>query len=153
MKGRPKKPCPNRSPNLPVPDLQYQESRADAPWRVRESLHRYTATVLENLGCHAVLINSVGDHMHILFELARTVAVSAVVEDIKKASSQWLKTQPGNALRGTRSIRLTMKLPVPVQGSRITNWQIFACSTSNTGCVTIARAIETSSGRPRSGNC
>jgi putative transposase len=62
---------------------------------VRESLHRYVATVLENLGCHAVLVNSVDDHIHILFELARTVAVSAVVEDIKKSSSKWLKTQRG----------------------------------------------------------
>jgi REP element-mobilizing transposase RayT len=61
----------------------------------RESLHAYTATVLKTLGCHAVLINSVEDHIHILFELARTVTVSAVVEEVKTASSKWLKTQPG----------------------------------------------------------
>ena len=61
---------------------------------VREPLHRYTATVLESLGCHAILINSVEDHVHILFELARTVAVSAVVEEVKTATSKWLKTQP-----------------------------------------------------------
>jgi putative transposase len=62
---------------------------------VRESLHSYTAAVLKNLGCHAVLINSVEDHIHILFELARTATVSAVVEEVKTASSKWLKTQPG----------------------------------------------------------
>jgi putative transposase len=62
---------------------------------VRPSLHSYTAAVLENLACHAVLINSVADHIHILFELARTVAVSTVVEEVKKSSSKWLKTQPG----------------------------------------------------------
>ena len=60
---------------------------------VRESLHAYMATVLDNLGCHAHLINSVEDHVHILFELSRTVAVSQAVEEVKKASSKWIKTQ------------------------------------------------------------
>ena len=60
---------------------------------VRDALHRYMATVLQNLGCPAVLINSVPDHAHILFDLARTVAVSKAVEDVKKASSKWIKTQ------------------------------------------------------------
>ncbi len=64
---------------------------------VRDSLHRYAATVLQNLGCRVVLINSVGDHMHLLFELSRTVSVSEVVEGVKKSSSKWLKTQPGFA--------------------------------------------------------
>jgi putative transposase len=60
---------------------------------IRDSLHAYMATVLENLGCHAHLINSVDDHVHILFELSRTVAVSQAVEEVKKASSKWIKTQ------------------------------------------------------------
>ncbi|MCX6876384.1 MAG: IS200/IS605 family transposase [Verrucomicrobia bacterium] len=63
--------------------------------RVRDSLHAYMATVLHNLGCPPVLINSVEDHVHILFELARTVAVSSAVEDVKKASSKWIKNQGG----------------------------------------------------------
>ena len=66
---------------------------------VRDSLHRYMATVLQNLGCPAVLINSVADHVHILFELGRTTAVSAAVEDVKKTSSKWIKTQ-GDAFVG-----------------------------------------------------
>ena len=65
------------------------------PDSLRDSLHGYMATVLANLGCYANLINSVKDHAHILFELARTVTVSQVVEDVKKSSSKWLKTQPG----------------------------------------------------------
>ncbi|MEX2381236.1 MAG: IS200/IS605 family transposase [Opitutales bacterium] len=60
---------------------------------IRPSLHAYMSTVLQNLGCPAVLVNSVEDHVHILFELARTVAVSEAVEDVKKSSSKWLKTQ------------------------------------------------------------
>ncbi len=60
---------------------------------VRDSLHRYMAVVLQNLGCPATLINSVEDHVHVLFELGRTVAVSMVVEEIKKSSSKWIKKQ------------------------------------------------------------
>ncbi len=60
---------------------------------VRDSLHAYLATVLQNLGCPPVLINSVEDHVHILFELGRTVAVSEAVEEAKKVSSKWIKTQ------------------------------------------------------------
>ncbi|MBX9661027.1 MAG: IS200/IS605 family transposase [Nitrospiraceae bacterium] len=60
---------------------------------VRDSLHAYMATVLRNLDCAPVLINSVEDHVHILFELARTVSVSQAVEQVKKSSSKWIKTQ------------------------------------------------------------
>lgn len=60
---------------------------------VRDALHAYMATVLQNLGCAPVLINSVEDHTHMLFDLARTVSISQVVEDVKKSSSKWIKTQ------------------------------------------------------------
>ncbi len=60
---------------------------------VRGSLHAYMATVLQNLGCIPVLINSVADHVHILFELSLTTSVSQAVEEIKKSSSKWIKTQ------------------------------------------------------------
>jgi REP element-mobilizing transposase RayT len=60
---------------------------------IRDSLHAYMATVLQNIDCPPVLINSVEDHVHILFELGRTVAVSRAVEEVKKASSKWIKTQ------------------------------------------------------------
>lgn len=60
---------------------------------VRNDLHCYLATVLKNFGCPATLINSEPDHVHILFELGRTVTMSDVVEEVKKSSSKWLKTQ------------------------------------------------------------
>ena len=66
---------------------------------VRNSLHAYMATVLQNLGCDPVLINSVENHVHMLFELSRTVSVSQAVEEVKKSSSKWIKTQ-GNEFIG-----------------------------------------------------
>ena len=61
--------------------------------RVRGALHAYLAKVLQNLGCRPVLINSVEDHVHLLVDLARTVSVSEALEEIKKWSSKWIKTQ------------------------------------------------------------
>ena len=60
---------------------------------VRSTLHAYMATVLQNLGCAPVLINSVEDHAHLFFDLARTISISQAVEDVKKSSSKWIKTQ------------------------------------------------------------
>ena len=64
---------------------------------VRPDLHAYMATVLANLNSPAVLINSVADHVHLLFNMGRTVTLAQVVEDVKKSSSKWIKTQ-GSAL-------------------------------------------------------
>ena len=59
----------------------------------RSDLHAYLSTVLANLNSPTVLINSVEDHVHILFKMARTVSLAQIVEDVKKSSSKWLKTQ------------------------------------------------------------
>jgi putative transposase len=60
---------------------------------VRSTLHAYMATVLQRIDCPAELINSVEDHVHILFNQARTVTMSTVAEEVKKSSSKWIKTQ------------------------------------------------------------
>jgi putative transposase len=60
---------------------------------VQPDLHAYMATVLANLNSPAVLINSVADHVHILFNMSRTVTLAQMVEDVKKSSSKWIKTQ------------------------------------------------------------
>ena len=60
---------------------------------IRDCLHTYMATVMDQSGCQTLLINSIEDHIHILFELSRTLAVSQVVEKVKTASSRWIKTQ------------------------------------------------------------
>src|SRR5687767_12405254 len=43
--------------------------------------------------CPAILINSVQDHVHTVFCLARTVAISQIVEEVKKSTSKWIKTK------------------------------------------------------------
>jgi putative transposase len=61
--------------------------------RVGQPLHAHMATVLYKLECPPTLINSVEDHAHILFEVARTVSVSQAVEEVKKSSSKCIKSQ------------------------------------------------------------
>jgi len=66
------------------------------PWLqegIRSSMHAYLASVLKDMDCPASLINSVEDHVHILFALGRTTALSVAVEQLKKTSSKWVKTQ------------------------------------------------------------
>lgn len=60
---------------------------------LRSDCHAYMATVLKNMDCPALIINSVEDHVHILFLLHRTVALSTAVGDLKSSSSKWIKTQ------------------------------------------------------------
>lgn len=64
--------------------------------QVREELHRYTAGILKQLDSPALLINSMPDHVHILYLNARTRSPSQIVEELKIGSSKWLKTKgPG----------------------------------------------------------
>jgi REP element-mobilizing transposase RayT len=60
---------------------------------LRSDLHRYMAAVLRKELSPALLINSVWDHVHVLFNLHRTRALSDVVMETKRSSSKWLKTQ------------------------------------------------------------
>ena len=60
---------------------------------VRPELHAYMATVLRNINSPVIVANSVEDHVHLLFKLARTVTVSRAVEDVKKSSSKWMKSK------------------------------------------------------------
>ena len=63
---------------------------------IRPNLHNYMATVLSEMQCPAILINSVADHVHILLKLARTVRIATVAEQVKKGSSKWLKSEFSN---------------------------------------------------------
>jgi REP element-mobilizing transposase RayT len=66
------------------------------PWLqddVRDALHAYMSATLANAGCPVTAINSIEDHVHVLFELSRTMTVCDTVEVLKTASSKWIKTQ------------------------------------------------------------
>ncbi len=58
---------------------------------IRARLHAYLAGTVNELGCHAIKVGGVADHVHILFVLAKTLSLSKAVEEIKKSSSKWMK--------------------------------------------------------------
>ena len=60
---------------------------------IEKSLHAYLAGIFKNHESPALIINSVPDHVHVLFRLSKNVALAKVIEEVKKNSSKWLKTQ------------------------------------------------------------
>jgi len=64
---------------------------------VEAALHAYMAGIFKNLESPAIKINSVPDHIHILFRLSKNHALAKVVENVKKDSSKWMK---GNGVKG-----------------------------------------------------
>jgi REP element-mobilizing transposase RayT len=60
---------------------------------IEPELYAYQATLFQEMGCPAVIINGAADHVHALFRLSRTVAISELVEEVKKRSSKWIKTK------------------------------------------------------------
>ncbi len=62
----------------------------------KETLHSYKAGILKKLASPALLINSMPEHVHILFKLSKNHRLADVVEEVKKQTSKWIKTlEPG----------------------------------------------------------
>jgi len=58
----------------------------------RGELHAYITGVLRNHDSPLIEINSVRDHVHILFAQSKNHAPAKIVEQVKSSSSGWLKT-------------------------------------------------------------
>ena len=56
-------------------------------------MNAYISGILNNMESPAIEINCVADHAHVLFNLSKKRSLSEVVEEIKKGSSKWVKTQ------------------------------------------------------------
>ena len=63
---------------------------------IEPQLHAYMAGIFKNKDSPALKINSVPDHIHILFRLSKNHALAKVVEEVKKQTSKWLKTEGVN---------------------------------------------------------
>src|SRR5437868_4341662 len=60
---------------------------------IRPALHAYATGILADEGCFTIAVNSVADHIHILFELNKTLSLSVAVQNVKQGTSRWIKTQ------------------------------------------------------------
>jgi putative transposase len=60
---------------------------------IRARLFAYKAGILRKWQSPAIVIGGVADHVHLLFCLSRNHSLAKLVEEVKKGSSKWLKTQ------------------------------------------------------------
>jgi putative transposase len=58
---------------------------------IRPRLHAYVATVCRDLGADVPIVGGVADHVHIVTALPRTISQAELIEQIKTASSKWIK--------------------------------------------------------------
>lgn len=64
------------------------------PWldkNVRPRMHAYIGTICRDANGSALLVGGVADHLHIVATLPRTLTQAAMIEQVKKASSKWIK--------------------------------------------------------------
>jgi putative transposase len=59
--------------------------------KIRPELFSYMGGILQKMNCAPIVINGPGDHVHALFTLGKNLAISDVVEDLKRNSSKWIK--------------------------------------------------------------
>ena len=59
---------------------------------IRPRLFEYLAGICKTLGCPALEVGGVADHVHILCRLSKTITQAKLAEEVKKSSSKWIKT-------------------------------------------------------------
>jgi len=60
---------------------------------LRDELQRYLGGIPTNLECQPVIVGGVEDHVHLLCASSRTCDAAAMVKEVKRGSSLWLKTK------------------------------------------------------------
>lgn len=65
---------------------------------IEEELFKYMSAICREYESPAIAINGTEDHVHMLISLSRKMALSDLIEEVKKSSSKWIKTK-GTAYR------------------------------------------------------
>ena len=60
---------------------------------IRPDLFAYKAAILQEWGCFVHEIGGEIDHVHLLFQLSKNHALVKIIEEVKRSSSKWIKTQ------------------------------------------------------------
>jgi REP element-mobilizing transposase RayT len=63
---------------------------------IREEVHKYLGGTCNNLGCPVLCVGGVANHVHILCRFGRTIEVADLLKELKRESSQWVKTKAPN---------------------------------------------------------
>jgi REP element-mobilizing transposase RayT len=65
---------------------------------IRDEVHHYLGGACNKLDCPVLRVGGVADHVPLLCRLGRTISVADLVKELKRDSSQWIKTK-GRDLR------------------------------------------------------
>lgn len=60
---------------------------------IEKPLYAYIGGIIKKLGGIPIQINGMPEHIHVLSTLPRTLSIADYLEEIKKSSSKWIKTQ------------------------------------------------------------
>jgi REP element-mobilizing transposase RayT len=58
-----------------------------------EELFAYIGGIIKNTASHPIKIGGVFNHVHILADMSKNIALSKFLEEIKRNSSRWIKTK------------------------------------------------------------
>ena len=72
-----------------------KERKELVPVDLLDIFFHYIGGVVNNIGCNVIIVGGIENHVHILFELARTIALSNAVNKIKSNSSKWIRHEQG----------------------------------------------------------
>jgi putative transposase len=56
----------------------------------REELFRLVGGTINNLECQSLIVDGVADHVHLLFQLGRTITIANALGKIKSTTSLWV---------------------------------------------------------------
>ena len=56
----------------------------------RDELFRVIGGEANNIECQSLIVGGVADHVHVLFQLSRTITIATAVGTIKSSSSAWV---------------------------------------------------------------
>ena len=59
----------------------------------RDELYSYIGSIIKQNDSIPIIVNGVGDHVHILCVMSKNIALAKLVENIKANSSRWIKTK------------------------------------------------------------
>jgi putative transposase len=61
----------------------------------RDELFSVLGGATNSCGCQSLIVGGVADHVHLLFQLARTISLADAVNKIKSSSSAWINRTRG----------------------------------------------------------
>jgi putative transposase len=60
---------------------------------LRDEMHNYLGGTCNQLDCPVLRVGGVADHVHVLCRLGKTMAISHLIQELKRESSKWIKTK------------------------------------------------------------